>query len=340
MFVSFSYRNKLTRFLKIELICMANLPSGRAIELISRSSAFDIAWNKIFSGKASIDMRARLQALFPKTDRLEQRGFSKLHQGILGLRHVNLEEELRFSSQAAINQKDADGRTALSWAAWRGDIGAVELFTKYGADVKTPSKRQIAPIHYALESGSSSVVQYLLSAGADPNHPSDEELTPLHWLIATHDRPDLVELLIGFGSALNFRDSTGATPLMTAVQHNRPRSVKKLIEHGANLEEEDEEGWTALNFAIFLNRHECLKILLEDQANCEHITSDGSSILHFAAENADLKTMQLLVRHSSHLHFPVNSKRQEDGLTALELAEERTVPDEWQLMFLELCQST
>ncbi|KAL4765911.1 uncharacterized protein BDW70DRAFT_39334 [Aspergillus foveolatus] len=70
--------------------------AGRSIELISRSSAFDIAWNKIFSGKASIDMRARLQALFPKTDRLDKRGISKLHQGILGLRHVNLEKELRF----------------------------------------------------------------------------------------------------------------------------------------------------------------------------------------------------------------------------------------------------
>jgi ankyrin repeat protein len=88
----------------------------------------------------SQEKRARLQALFPKTDRLEQRCFSKLHPGILCLRHVNLEEELRFFSQAAINQKDADGWTALSSAAWRGDIGAVELFTKYGADVKTPAK--------------------------------------------------------------------------------------------------------------------------------------------------------------------------------------------------------
>ncbi|GIC87410.1 uncharacterized protein Aud_003794 [Aspergillus udagawae] len=302
--------------------------------------AFDIAWNKIFSGKASRDMQARLQALFLKTDRLEQRGFSKLHQGILGLRHVNLEEELRFSSRTAINQKDADGRTAVSWAAWRGDIDAVELFTKYGSDIKIPSKRQIAPIHYALESGSASVVQFLLNTGADPNHPSDEGLTPLHWLIATHDRPDLVQLLVEYGSALNCGDFTGTTPLMTAVQHNRPRSVRKLIEQGANLEEEDEEGWTALNLAIFMNRHECLKILLDAQANCEHITSDGSSILHFAAENADLKTMQSLVRRSSHLHFPIDSKRQEDGLTALELAEERTVTDEWQLMFLKLCQCT
>jgi ankyrin repeat protein len=46
------------------------------------------------------------------------------------------------------------------------------------------------------------VVQYLLNAGAEPDHPSDEELTPLHWLIAAHDRTDIVQLLIGFGSVL------------------------------------------------------------------------------------------------------------------------------------------
>lgn len=285
-------------------------------------------------------MQGRLRALFLKTDRLEQRGFSKLHQGILGLRHINLEEELRFSSLAAINQQDADGRTAVSWAAWRGDTDAVKLFIKYGSDIKIPSKRQITPLHYAVEGGSTSVVQSLLNAGVDQNHPSDEGLTPLHWLIATNDRPDLVQILVEFGSALNSRDSTGSTPLMTAVQHNRPRSARKLIEHGADLEEVDEDGWTALNWAIFINRHECLKILLEAQANCEHITSGLSSILHFAAEHADLKTMESLVRHSSHPHFPINSKRHEDGLTPLELAEERTVTDEWHLMFSKLCQGT
>jgi ankyrin repeat protein len=70
-----------------------------------------------------------------------------------------------------------------------------------------------------------------------------------------------------------------------------------------------------------------LGILLDAQANCEHITSDSSSILHFAAENADIKTMQSLVRHSSHLHFRIDSKRQEDGLTVYELVEERTGND-------------
>jgi hypothetical protein len=73
-----------------------------------------------------------------------------------------------------------------------------------------------------------------------------------------------------------------------------------------------------------MNRHKCFKILLDAQGNCEHITSDSSSILHFAAENADHKTMQLLVQHSLHLHFWINSKQQEDDLTAYELVEERT----------------
>ncbi|KAL4915090.1 hypothetical protein BDW62DRAFT_203945 [Aspergillus aurantiobrunneus] len=68
--------------------------------------AFDISWNKIFSGITGRDMKARLQALFPKTERLEQRRFSKLHQAVLGLLHIDLEEELCFSSRAAINQKD------------------------------------------------------------------------------------------------------------------------------------------------------------------------------------------------------------------------------------------
>ncbi|KAL4915089.1 ankyrin repeat-containing domain protein [Aspergillus aurantiobrunneus] len=188
-----------------------------------------------------------------------------------------------------------------------------------------------------MESGNTSVIQLILNAGADQNHPNAEGSTPLHWLVATQDRPDLVQLLVDFGAAINACDIYGDTALMIAVQHGRPRSARKLIECGVNIDEVDEEGWTALNMAIFLNIHSCLDILLEAQASCEHITGDGS-ILHFAAKYADLRTLQALLRHSTHVRFPVNDKRQEYGLTALEIAKRRTATDEWHLTFLKPSQ--
>jgi ankyrin repeat protein len=283
-------------------------------------------------------MQTRLRALFSRTERLETRGFTRIHKAVLGLDSADLERELKYSSKSAINQRDTEGRTAISWAAWRGDLDAVQLLIKYGCDVRISSRRKLAPIHYAVESSKESVVRVLLEAGADPNHSNVDLLTPLHWATINSDDPCILNRLISFGACVKAKDSSGATPLMTAVQHNHFNNAEALIKYGANINDEDEDEWTALHFAIFLNHHRCVTLMLNFKINWAHTTEDGSSFLHFFAEYADLGTLRIV----SEQQLPAGSfpmqQQQNDGLTISDLISQREVSEEWHNLFDRLTE--
>ncbi len=59
--------------------------------------------------------------------------------------------QLRMKETSSINAVDADGRTALSWAATRGDIEVVVLLLRYGADPNVPSHCGQCPLHWAAQ---------------------------------------------------------------------------------------------------------------------------------------------------------------------------------------------
>ncbi|XP_046983137.1 ankyrin repeat and protein kinase domain-containing protein 1-like [Schistocerca americana] len=64
-----------------------------------------------------------------------------------------------------------EGRTALHWAARKGDVEAVRLLLEAGAavDAREIKGKQRTPLHLAAEQGGAAVVRLLLRATADPN---------------------------------------------------------------------------------------------------------------------------------------------------------------------------
>ena len=80
------------------------------------------------------------RCLFDDEEHLESRAFPPLHKIILGLSSLDLQMQLEFSS-TGIDEKDADGRTALSWAATRGDLRSVSLLLQFRADPNVASLR-------------------------------------------------------------------------------------------------------------------------------------------------------------------------------------------------------
>ena len=72
--------------------------------------------------------------------------------------------------KVAVNAIEADGTTALQWAAARGDRAMTDLLIKAGADVnrRQPARRDAAVGR--LRIGGGTVVARLLDAGADAQH--------------------------------------------------------------------------------------------------------------------------------------------------------------------------
>ena len=68
-----------------------------------------------------------------------------------------------------MNQAQADGMTALHWAAHRDDLETAKLLVNAGADVKAANRYGVTPLSLACTNGNEAMVKLLLDAGADPN---------------------------------------------------------------------------------------------------------------------------------------------------------------------------
>src|SRR5437667_6517656 len=74
-----------------------------------------------------------------------------------------------LKQHADVNAAQADGMTALHWAAHLNDLETARLLVKSGADAKATNCYGVAPLSLACANGNGELVELLLAAGADAN---------------------------------------------------------------------------------------------------------------------------------------------------------------------------
>ncbi len=136
--------------------------------------------------------------------------------------------------RADVNGAQADGMTALHWAASRDDEAMAKLLVAARANVRATTRLGgFTPLWMAAQNGNALMIELLLDAGAEANVASTLGVTPLMMAAAT-GRVDAVKLLVVRGADVNAQEQTyGQTPLMFAAAHNRPEAIGMLIELGA-----------------------------------------------------------------------------------------------------------
>jgi uncharacterized protein len=136
---------------------------------------------------------------------------------------------------ADVNGAQADGATALHWAAYRNDLDAVRRLLEAGADVKQPNRAGTTPLLMASVSGNAEMIRLLLGAGADPNEAFTNGETAL-MMAARTGRADTLEVLIEHGAEVEAReDLRGTTALMWAAAYSNPEAVRTLLAAGAEV---------------------------------------------------------------------------------------------------------
>jgi len=162
---------------------------------------------------------------------------------------------LKAGSDAAI--ADADGMTALHWAALRGRQGLLSHLPMGEAAARTRDRFGRTPLHYAAMMNQVKIAEALLQAGADVNLTDGLGETALH-TAARRYRSEAAVTLIEHGAAVDAVNKKGETPLMLlAMESNDSPEVdaalvkvaEVLLSHGANASMRDAAGETAVHAA-------------------------------------------------------------------------------------------
>ena len=203
-----------------------------------------------------------------------------------------------IQQRADVNAADADGSTALLWAAYHEDLDSADLLLKAGAKPNLATDLGVTPLWQAAENGSSAMVKRLLAAGADPNLALLSGETPL-MVGSRSGYPDVVEQLLAKGANPNAHGTRGQTALMWAVAQKHPEVAKVLLAHHADLSLKSDVwsdvmavpphgylgynkaiphgGETALMFATRVGDLESAKLLLAAGANVKDADAWGVS---------------------------------------------------------------
>jgi len=117
------------------------------------SSSIDFIWDRWLQGDTDPKNEILIQLFSSKMDQssdLQKRNFTVLHQSVLRLNSLNLEDALQLST-STIDAQCSVGRTPLMWAILRSQTSDVRLLVEYGADITLADHEGQTPLHRACK---------------------------------------------------------------------------------------------------------------------------------------------------------------------------------------------
>ena len=213
---------------------------------------------------------------------------------------------------ADVNAPQADGMTALHWAAHQDDLDTARLLVKAGANAKAASRYGVTPLSLACTTGNSAMVEMLLEAGADANATRKSGETVL-MMAARSGNLDAVNALLARGAKPDARERRGQTALMWAAAEGHADVVQMLIEVGADFNARLSSGFTPLLFAIREGRLDAVRVLLKAGADVnETIPGDGTRRRGYGGRVPPAGATPLLVA-VTNAHFELAAYLLESG---------------------------
>ncbi len=145
----------------------------------------------------------------------------------------------------------AAGRT-LAWheAAAMGDLDQVRGLLAEGARVDERAADGFTALHLAAFFGHEDVAGVLLKNGADANAVADNpsKVRPLHSAVAAAAEA-IAAALLDAGAEADAAQHGGWTALMSAAKHGHAGLVRRLVAAGADPDTEADDGQTARTLA-------------------------------------------------------------------------------------------
>ena len=181
-----------------------------------------------------------------------------------------------LKQHADVNAPQADGMTALHWAAYRGDFETAKLLVAAKANVSATNGYGVTPLSLVCQNGDSNVV----------------------------------ELLLEHGAAANATLRGGETVLMTAARTGKPGAVKALLAHGADVNAKERHGQTALMWAAAGGNTEAVALLIQAGADIRATLPDsGFTPFFFAARNGRTAVVRAFLKAGIDVNEAMQPRR-------------------------------
>ena len=235
--------------------------------------------------------------------------------------------------RANVAGTEADGTTALHWAARGSHLDIARELVKAGAPVSASTRYGVTPLALAAETGSLPMVDLLVGAGANVNAASPDGETVL-MIAARTGILEVVDRLLAAGADVQARETfRGETALMRAAAENHAAVVTRLAKAKADLDVRSKHleypniredfstmvftaiprgGFTALMFAAREGGLEAARALIDAGANLDVADPEGTTALVIAIINAHYDLAALLVDKGANPNLGDNA-----GMAAL-----------------------
>lgn len=117
-----------------------------------------------------------------------------------------------------VNAKDENGKTALMYAAERGDKKSVLQLIEAGADLNALDNNKNSALHYAAAYGNRKTLNALLNSGIDVNTQNNKGKTALmlaaeRTYFMAHTTETNIDILLGMGADTTLTDVAGKRAL-------------------------------------------------------------------------------------------------------------------------------
>lgn len=212
---------------------------------------------------------------------------------------------------ADVHAAEADGTTALHWAAAAGDATLVAALLEAGADPNKANRYGFTPLHAAADGGYAEAVTSLLAAGADARAVLPEGETVL-MTAARSGNAAVVEALLAHGAEIEARDEWyGETALIFAAAEDHGDAIRVLAAHGADVDARSARmtyasrrlgqsilplgEWTPLMYAARENAIAAGRALIDLDADLDAQDPDGATALVIAIINAHYELAVMLI---------------------------------------------
>ncbi len=215
--------------------------------------------------------------------------------------------DLLLKAGANVNQRDVNGFTALHKAVLSEHPPIVQrLLQEKAILVDTFDWDHLRPLTSALKKGNLEITQLLLAHGANPSQiRTHENISPISIAAETnafHHRKALVKLLLRNGASRMEKSEKGSIPLAIQLVGNVP-ALEALLEEGLDPETALPDGQTLLHLAITKQRSESVKLLLAYGADPNRLDNNGHFPLYKACQTGSLQSVTYLLKAGASLQM-------------------------------------